>query len=60
IRGKLLDPKARSVQLSKLLPNTQYLICVLGLGNWMTPLPEDLGTNQNSTDDLINTGSNLA
>ncbi|KAG8033975.1 hypothetical protein G9C98_008456 [Cotesia typhae] len=60
IRGKLLDPKARSVQLSKLLPSTQYLICVLGLGNWMTPLPEDLGTNQNSTNDLINSGSNLA
>ncbi|XP_057330247.1 protein artichoke-like [Microplitis mediator] len=56
IRGKLLDPKARSVQLSKLQPSTQYLICVLGLGNWMTPLPEDLTSLQwNTTDDLLDT-----
>ncbi|XP_033214501.1 protein artichoke-like [Belonocnema kinseyi] len=35
VRGKMLDPSARSVKLSKLSSNTRYLICVLGLGNWL-------------------------
>ena len=30
VRGKLLDPKARSVKLTKLASDTRYLICVLG------------------------------
>ncbi|KAL6262890.1 hypothetical protein P5V15_005679 [Pogonomyrmex californicus] len=36
VRAKILEPNARSVKLSKLSPNTRYLICVFGLGNWMT------------------------
>ena len=35
MRGKLLDPSTRSVRLSKLFSSTRYLICVLGLGNWL-------------------------
>lgn len=31
----------RSVKLSKLSPSTRYLICVFGLGNWMTARLED-------------------
>lgn len=55
VRGKLLDPKARSVKLTKLAPDTQYLICVLGLGSWGTPIPEDINTWQwNATHDDIN------
>ena len=38
----MLDPSARSVKLSKLSSNTRYLICVLGLGNW---LPGDEKSN---------------
>lgn len=44
VRGKLLDPKARSVRLNKLASDTRYLICVLGLGNWGSPVPEDMST----------------
>lgn len=40
VKGKLLDPAARSLKLSKLLPNTKYKVCVLGLGNWITRLEE--------------------
>lgn len=52
VRGKLLDPKSRSVRLSKLTPDTRYLICVLGLGSWGTPIPESLNSSS-STDELI-------
>ncbi|KYN39624.1 Chaoptin [Trachymyrmex septentrionalis] len=41
VRAKILEPNARSVKLSKLLPNIRYLICVFGLGNWMTSRMED-------------------
>ncbi|XP_011690572.1 PREDICTED: chaoptin-like [Wasmannia auropunctata] len=41
VRAKILEPNARSVKLSKLSPNTRYLICVFGLGNWMTSRMED-------------------
>ncbi|KAF7407861.1 chaoptin-like isoform X1 [Vespula maculifrons] len=60
VRGKLLDPKARSVKLTKLSSDTRYLICVLGLGSWGTPIPEDIGAWQwnSSHDDLIE-GSTL-
>ncbi|XP_063994590.1 protein artichoke [Diachasmimorpha longicaudata] len=55
VRGKLLDPKSRSVRLSKLASDTRYLICVLGLGSWGTPIPEDINTWQwnASHDDVI-------
>lgn len=55
VRGKLLDPKARSVKLSKLESDTRYLICVLGLGSWGTPIPEDVNSWQlnASHDDVI-------
>lgn len=36
----MLDPNARSVKLGKLASNTRYLICVLGLGNWLTRVDE--------------------
>ncbi|KAJ8682467.1 hypothetical protein QAD02_018259 [Eretmocerus hayati] len=39
VRGKLLEPKARSVRLTRLKPDTRYLICVLGLGSWSGPIP---------------------
>ncbi|KAG8241396.1 hypothetical protein J6590_086117 [Homalodisca vitripennis] len=38
VRGKFLDRAARSVKLVRLAPDTRYLICVLGLGNWGPPL----------------------
>ncbi|XP_050448932.1 protein artichoke-like [Cataglyphis hispanica] len=41
VRAKILEPSARSVKLSKLSSNTRYLICVFGLGNWMTSRTED-------------------
>lgn len=54
VRGKLLEPKARSVRLTRLAPDTRYLICVLGLGSWSTPLPEGPGgawpTSWNTSD----------
>ncbi|XP_061934209.1 chaoptin isoform X4 [Apis cerana] len=55
VRGKLLDPKARSVRLTKLASDTRYLICVLGLGSWGTSIPEDIGSWQwnASHDDVI-------
>ncbi|XP_046592857.1 protein artichoke isoform X1 [Neodiprion lecontei] len=34
VRGKVLEPSARSVKLPKLFSNTRYRICVFGLGNW--------------------------
>ena len=34
VRGKLLERGARTVKLGKLSPDTLYLICVMGLGNW--------------------------
>lgn len=36
VRGKLLERGARTVKLGKLSPDTRYLICVIGLGNWAT------------------------
>lgn len=41
VRAKILEPSARSVKLSKLSSNTRYLICVFGLGNWITSRTED-------------------
>lgn len=55
VRAKLLDPKARSVRLTKLASDTRYWICVLGLGSWGTPIPEEVGSMQwnSSQDDVI-------
>lgn len=36
----MLDPNARSVKLGKLSSNTRYLVCVVGLGNWLTRVEE--------------------
>ncbi|EFN64559.1 Insulin-like growth factor-binding protein complex acid labile chain [Camponotus floridanus] len=41
VRAKILEPSSRSVKLSKLSSNTRYLICVFGLGNWITSRTED-------------------
>ena len=41
IRAKILEPNSRSTKLSKLSPNTRYLICVFGLGNWMSQRLEE-------------------
>ncbi|XP_012282989.1 slit homolog 3 protein-like [Orussus abietinus] len=60
VRGKLLDPKARSLKLTKLVPGTRYLICVLGLGNWGTPIPDDVnGWQWNASHDDVIEGSAL-
>lgn len=56
----MLDPKARSVKLTKLASGTRYLICVLGLGSWGTPIPEDIGSWQwNASHDDVIEGSAL-
>jgi hypothetical protein len=58
VRGKLLDPKSRSVRLTKLAPDTRYLICVLGLGSWGTPIPEDINNwRWNASQDDVIEGS---
>ncbi|XP_065077398.1 protein artichoke [Ochlerotatus camptorhynchus] len=36
IRGKTLNRLANSAKLDRLSSNTRYLICVLGLGNWLS------------------------
>ncbi|XP_046613939.1 protein artichoke [Neodiprion virginianus] len=60
VRGKLLDPKARSVKLSKLASDTRYLICVLGLGSWGNPIPEGMSSWQlNASHDDVIEGSAL-
>ncbi|XP_043289270.1 protein artichoke-like [Venturia canescens] len=55
VRRKLLGPESRSVRLSKLASDTRYLICVLGLGSWGTPMPESVNSWQmnGSHDDVI-------
>ncbi|XP_062539989.1 protein artichoke [Armigeres subalbatus] len=35
-RGKTLNRLANSAKLDRLTSNTRYLICVLGLGNWLS------------------------
>lgn len=35
VRSKLLDRGARTFRLARLHPDTRYLICVGGLGNWI-------------------------
>ncbi|KAF7407889.1 hypothetical protein HZH66_002426 [Vespula vulgaris] len=42
VRARFLEPNARSIKLSKLMSNTRYLICVFGLGNWLTNLNEEM------------------
>lgn len=43
------------MRLTKLASDTRYLICVLGLGSWGTPIPEDINSWQwnASQDDVI-------
>ncbi|XP_058836588.1 chaoptin [Topomyia yanbarensis] len=36
IRGRTLNRLANSAKLDRLSSNTRYLICVLGLGNWLS------------------------
>lgn len=36
VRGRLLERGVRTVKLGKLSPDTRYLVCVVGLGNWAT------------------------
>ncbi|XP_051160935.1 protein artichoke-like [Leptopilina boulardi] len=60
VRGKMLDPSARSVKLSKLSSNTRYLICVLGLGNWLPGGNEKnnvIGQFNESREDIFETTS---
>ncbi|XP_034948193.1 protein artichoke-like [Chelonus insularis] len=44
--GWILGPNARSLRLTKLFSNTRYLICVVGLGNWLTSVEESNVINQ--------------
>jgi hypothetical protein len=48
VRGKLLQRSMRTVKLGKLSPDTRYLICVVGLGNWATG-----ATGDNTTQPLL-------
>lgn len=43
------------MRLSKLASDTRYLICVLGLGSWGTPIPENINSWQlnGSHDEVI-------
>ncbi|XP_050084500.1 chaoptin [Anopheles aquasalis] len=36
IRGKTMNRSSNSAKLTRLSSNTRYLICVLGLGSWLT------------------------
>lgn len=45
MKEKRLDPKARSVKLTKLASSTRYLICVLGLGSWDAPVAEHISSH---------------
>nr|XP_022907445.1 carboxypeptidase N subunit 2-like [Onthophagus taurus] len=49
IRGKMLDRFSRATKLSRLIPGTRYLICVLALGNWLSQLPEVFGNRPGTT-----------
>lgn len=60
VRGKMLDPGSRSVRLSKLSSNTRYLICVMGLGNWLSrddKKQSPIGQFNASKDDVFETTS---
>lgn len=46
VEGKLLDRSARSVKLGRLNPATRYLVCVLGLGQWVQPPPAISNTSE--------------
>jgi hypothetical protein len=53
IRGKTLNRSANSEKLAKLSSNTRYLICVLGLGNWLT-YHDDLNNLVNESNRIQN------
>ncbi|XP_033329204.2 uncharacterized protein LOC117221946 [Megalopta genalis] len=46
IRARILEPSSRSTKLSKLAANSRYLICVFGLGNWMSQQLEEETVDQ--------------
>ncbi|CAG9834461.1 unnamed protein product [Diabrotica balteata] len=55
IKGRKLDRFSRSMKLSKLFPDTKYLICVLALGNWafnFKEAPQYLRRPENDTNDM--------
>ncbi|XP_020711743.2 protein artichoke-like isoform X2 [Athalia rosae] len=59
VRGRTLDPKARSVKLPKLGANTRYRICVFGLGNWMNHPGDNviIGHLNGSNGDILETST---
>ncbi|XP_062699450.1 slit homolog 3 protein [Aedes albopictus] len=50
-RGKTLNRLANSAKLDRLSSNTRYLICVLGLGNWLS--------SQNDIHSLLNQSNQI-
>ncbi|XP_011301867.1 chaoptin [Fopius arisanus] len=59
IHGKILEPTSRSIKLSNLSSNTQYLICIVGLGNWLPQADGKTPPGQfnSSVDDLVDPSS---
>lgn len=52
IQSKTLSRSANSAKLIKLSSNTRYLICVLGLSNWLTYQTNDLRLNETNQENL--------
>lgn len=54
-----MEPTSRSLKLTKLSSNTEYLVCVMGLGNWLPQSDEtaDLDKLNSTHDDLIDSSS---
>uniref|UniRef100_A0A182W658 Fibronectin type-III domain-containing protein n=1 Tax=Anopheles minimus TaxID=112268 RepID=A0A182W658_9DIPT len=53
IRGKTMNRSSNSAKLNRLSSNTRYLICVLGLGSWLT-YHSDINSLLNQSNQLQN------
>lgn len=53
VRGTFLDKTERSFKLLGLSPDTRYLICVLGLGNWEQVISDSRISHTNQTADPL-------
>uniref|UniRef100_A0A182JMC3 LRRCT domain-containing protein n=1 Tax=Anopheles atroparvus TaxID=41427 RepID=A0A182JMC3_ANOAO len=53
MRGKTMNRSSNSARLNRLASNTRYLICVLGLGNWLT-YHSDINSLLNQSNQLQN------
>ncbi|XP_052866672.1 protein artichoke [Anopheles cruzii] len=62
IRGKTLNRSSSSAKLARLSSNTRYLICVLGLSNWLTyhgDINALLNQSNQLQNQILNSGSAL-